>query len=67
MKAEAMHPRFLRDVRGGHAIGGATLDHAQNRVDFGSGQLCVEKRIEQIERQMQRMEDQIGGFVVGVR
>ena len=66
VEAEAVHPRFLRDVGGRHALGGAALDHVQHGVDFSRGQARVEKRVQRVERQMQRVQDQIGGFVVGI-
>ncbi len=45
---------------------GAALDHVQHGVDFGRAQTRVEERLQQIERQMQRVQHQISGFVVGI-
>ncbi len=47
-------------------IDGAPLDRPVERGTLGCGQFSVEKRIEPVERQVQRREHEKDGFVVGI-
>ena len=58
-------PGFVRKVRGRDAIIHPALDDLQQLAALDVGEIRVEKRLETIERQVQRMQDDIGCFVVG--
>ena len=66
IKIEIALPRVLRDIGNRHALFDAFAQFAQQFGFFIGQQRRVQIRFQHIQRQMQRVQDQIGGFVVGV-
>ena len=65
VETELAEPRFARQVRGRDALVDATRQQRRDLPALGMGELRVEERLEPIERQMQRMQQQVSGLVVG--
>ena len=67
VEAESAEPRFARQVRGGDTQVDAAREQACDLHAFRRGEARVEKRLQPVERQVERMQQQVGGLVVGVR
>ena len=66
VETELAEPRFARQIRGRDALVDAARQQRRELAALGMGELRVEERLEPIERQMQRVQQQVGGLVVGV-
>ena len=63
-KAEVSQPRLVGEVGGGNFFGGAPLDDAQYLIKLITCKPRVEKRLQPVERKMERVENEISRFVV---
>ncbi len=63
VKAVFAQPGFIGNVSGRNAIGAAFFNHLQYGVDFMRQQARVEKRLDLVQRQLQRMQDQVGRLI----
>src|SRR3984893_13455344 len=59
-------PRFMREIGGGNSIIHTALYDLQQLAALDMGKMGVEKRLEAVERKVQRMQNDIRCFVVGV-
>ena len=44
----------------------APLDDAQYFAALAAGQMCIKKRLDPVQRQVQGVQDQVSGFVIGI-
>jgi hypothetical protein len=61
----AAQPGFVGDVGGRHALADAALDHVQHLQHFLLQQAGVEEGLELVQRELEGVQDQVGGFVEG--
>ena len=66
VEAEIAEPRLVREVGGGHALVDPALEELRDLRALGLREPRVEERLEPVERQVQRVQQQIGRLVVGV-
>ena len=64
-KIEISQPCLVGEVSGGNFLGGAALDDVQYLLQLCRGKPCIEKRIQPVERKMERVENEISRFIVG--
>ena len=56
----------MRQVGGGNALVDAAREEMRERLPLGLREPRVEKRLQPVERQVQRVQQQVRGLVVGV-
>ena len=66
VEAEFAEPRLVRQIRGRHAFVDAPREQRAELAALGLRQLRIEERLEAIERQMQRVQQQVRSLVVRV-
>ena len=66
VEAELAEPGFVRQIGGRHALVDAAREELRHLRALGLREPRVEERLEAVERQVQRVQQQVGGLVVGV-
>ena len=65
VEAEIAEPRFVRQIGRGDPLVDPPREQLAERCPLGLRQLGVEEGLEPVERQVQRVQQQVGGLVVG--